>query len=402
MKISIIAETKLIDEYGGSNDFKVIGGSLAGICYADKGYSEIVADTDKCISRFERTMEKGHHSVNDHAHITLLFEGTSKIFAMLLNSVRAYNTSEKSGRYTVIGDSPEYTEWYNRIYEYCTQNDYSEAEAVRTAKETARYQLSVFNTGTTFAYTTSYRMLGYMAHYALDLISKFDGTVFKGTVFEDELKEFANYITVVLEVNIPNYKPAGFDFLLNFDEPVQKMLEAYVSWDADIWYGPTYCTNYGASFVALAQLERHRTLKFNIQLPEERSYYVPDIIKKKMRMKSEWIKSLEGVLLPQATMLSVYERGTVEDFALKCEERICMRAQEEVRRTTMLQLIVYAEQACGNYVTDYLEHVGLLKRDADKCLTYKPRCGALKCQEPCGKYEDCCEELSQINWDLGW
>ena len=394
MKISILAETKLVDEYGGSNDFKIIGGSLAGICYANKGYSEIVADTDKCISRFERTMENGHHSVNDHAHITLLFEGTSKIFAMLLNSVRAYNTSEKSGRYTVIGDSPEYTEWYNRIYEYCTQNGYSEAEAVCTARETARYQLSVFNTGTTFAYTTSYRMLGYMAHYALNLISKFDGTVFKGTVFEDELKEFANYVTVILGVNTPNYKPAGFDFLLDFDK--SKKDDMLLGWGED-HFGSTYCSRYAASFVALAQMERHRTLKFNafINLNATPAYYVPKVIKQ-MGMIDDWKKSLMGVSLPQATELLVYERGTLEDFILKCEERICMRAQEEVRKITMTQLVHYTEEAY-DVVRSYLEQSGFVKIDrTDWSFEYIPKCGVLKCQEPCGKAAKCMNEINQV------
>ena len=59
-------------------------------------------DESKTKDRAEGNKENKHHSVFGHDYISLYFEGIPKIIAMMINNEKDYNTSEKSGRYTVM------------------------------------------------------------------------------------------------------------------------------------------------------------------------------------------------------------------------------------------------------------------------------------------------------------
>jgi len=81
---------------------------MAGICLMPDDYlSQGIQNEASSLKRAEGTVNSGHHSVYDHAHMTLTIEGIPKILAMLLNSTEDYVTSEKSARYTVLKPETE-------------------------------------------------------------------------------------------------------------------------------------------------------------------------------------------------------------------------------------------------------------------------------------------------------
>ena len=114
-----------------------------------------------------------------------------------------------------------------------------------------------------------------------------------------------------------------------------------------------------------------------------------------MGKEEAWVSDMQEVKLPQGMKVALIERGTVEDLVLKAQERICTRAQEEVRRLTVKQLKSIYEN-CTVYVKEYLEGCGAIKKMAEgKGYRCAAKCEMLKCTETCDKIKDFITELSK-------
>jgi hypothetical protein len=70
---------------------------------------------------------------------------------------------------------------------------------------------------------------------------------------------------------------------------------------------------------------------FNDLKPDEYEFYIPEIVSD---LAEEWIADMRNLvvheILPQGILVKVSESGDVNNFILKCEERLCGRAQREV------------------------------------------------------------------------
>ena len=68
---------------------------------------------------------------------------------------------------------------------------------------------------------------------------------------------------------------------------------------------------------------------------DEPKYYVPPIIKE-TKLEEEWLKDISSLedFYPQGMLVKVNERGTLENFILKCTERLCGAAQLEIMEQT--------------------------------------------------------------------
>lgn len=376
---------------------KTFSGKNAGICYmGEKYFNSAVTDTEKALKRFEGTMKTGHHSVSDHIQIEVLFEGISKVLAILLNSLQYYSTSEKSGRYTVMtGNSKLETDLYEKwliIFKEAIavhSQGIDDKTLTKMAQENARYILSVFTRSTTMGYTTSLRQWNYIYDWCQLYLNQFTlckktlihkDTKVKATYFEEELykdlTELSKFIYNNLYVDgLRDTKGRNFSFF--FD----KYAESYVMNKDDI-IGDSYTVSYKASFVHIAQAQRHRTLKYFAQLSSinEPEFFIPPVISN-TKYETEWLKDLDKVkhLIPQATLLNIIETGHISDFVLKCKERLCGRAQLEV----MLQTKKTAEKFINNldnfsnfgqgYVEELLGRNGINRK-----------CDLLgSCKEPC-------------------
>ena len=110
---------------------------------------------------------------------------------------------------------------------------------------------------------------------------------------------------------------------------------------------------------------------------ENRSYYVPKIIRN-TELEKEWLNDLSKLEdnFPQAMLIKVNERGTVENFILKCQERICGAAQLEIMNQTKETLDRYLEET-KNTNRDVYEY--LLPYSKGARCTFP----GFKCTAPC-------------------
>ena len=121
-------------------------------------------------------------------------------------------------------------------------------------------------------------------------------------------------------------------------------LSLFATRDRKEEFGENYCTTYLASFAQLAQAQRHRTLSYEMSLLDKPEYYVPRIIRG-TELEKEWLEDISSLekYYPQGMLVEVNERGTVENFVLKCTERLCGAAQLEIMEQTVETMNKYLE-----------------------------------------------------------
>ena len=362
-----------------------IGGKAAGICYMPDNYlSEGIQDKDNAVRRAKRNAISGHYSVFEHCHISFVIE-TSKIMAMILNSMRYYATSEKSARYTIM--NPE-TEIENEMYEkwngifgdlisayYVDRRTPQDID--KLSRENARYMISVF-TPTTMEHTLSFNRAiltcGWLddlanaiqfihSHQSPGLINSIDKNWDNFYVrVADECTEMAEAIRSCIGITkedpiLKDHKDIGIEFFRTVNY-INKTLHIGAREDSyefkdidriadaiDETYSDNYVSKFKASFACVAQNQRHRTLSVTINLPRKLDCYVPKIIRGSI-YEDEWRRDFKALIdqgvVPQCTLLDVIERGRFEDFVLKCKERLCNRAQLEIMEATKDQVVNFA------------------------------------------------------------
>ncbi len=354
MEIKILASTKpgyciTADE---AIDFS---GKSAGICYLPDTTEALFNEpAEKTLKRAKNNITLGHHSVFGHIHYNLLLEGIPKILAMVLNNEKVYNASEKSARYTHMVPSEREKKLYEKwieIYKKLIIKEYpgiKEKYAEKLALENARYLISIFTPSTIMEYTVSFEQLNYIISWARDYVQSDAIDEFsmklKG-VFKDFLKCIGAYHIEVDALN-PRIKKRKFSL---FSDRRTRYEE----------FGENYSTTYLASFAELAQAQRHRTLNYEMSFLKESEFYVPPIIKA-TEFEKEWLYDMYSIedLFPQGMLVKVNERGTIENFVLKCTERLCGCAQLEIMEQTNKTLQKYlnaveGKQELYNYLLPY-------------------------------------------------
>lgn len=393
MNISVLAVTSenIVDNY--ISDMETFSGKNAGICYMKDGYfGTNVSDPEKAASRFDKIIPTGHHSIADHPHITLLFEGIPKITAMLLNSLGLYTTSEKSGRYTVMSEDdtnkPYYDKWNRRFIEMISEKypQIEEKQREKLALENARYMLSVFAPTTTMSYTTTLRQLSYIIdmceRYLATAPSGYDETSFnyKLRVCVSELMESLKELGCYSE-KITDNKGRNFNF---FAKQVH-----YPIWLSEESFNESYVIKYRCSFADLAQEQRHRTIDYfmccddktlSANKGRDTEFYLPEIIDFYYKdYIQEWYDDLATLreTYPIATKVDVVETGLISNFMLKCDERLCGRVQLETMRNVSTNLLRFVRTL---HKSEFMRHE-LEKHFKDGKII--PKCGNIQCKEPC-------------------
>jgi len=370
MKISIIASTKPGYELSKIEavDFS---GKSAGICYMPDTIEELFSeDSEKTAKRAKRTIISGHHSVYDHPTYNLVLEEIPKIIAIILNNEGVYTTSEKSARYTIMKPSEEeeslYKKWIE-IYKKVISGLYpkmEEAKIAKLAQENARYLISVFTPATTMEYTVSLRQINYICNWFKDYIENEEDNEFNKL-----LKPYLqNFIDIIPDVIVDGLNSEEKERKISLFDDRKNRLEEF---------GECYSTNYDATFAQYAQAHRHRTLRYKMKLYDRPKYYVPLCIKD-TEYEEEWIKDISSLAkyYPQGMLVKVNERGTAEDFILKCKERLCGNAQLEITLQTSEILKKYIKNT-ENTNTDIYEY--LLNYSKGARCTFP----GYKCATPC-------------------
>jgi hypothetical protein len=337
MEIKVIASTKV--GYVMPKDEAVdFSGKSAGICYLPDTVETLFAEApEKTQRRADGNIKSGHHSVFGHPTYNLCLEGIPKILAMILNNEKIYNTSEKSARYTHMEPSPQEKELYEKWIEIFKEQiltqypKFEDKRALKLAQENARYLISVFTPATVMEYTVNFGQLNYIINWAKDYIKNAEENA-----FSIKLKEtFKEFLTAMpdLEIEGLDSRNKNRNFSL-FAKRKNRNEE----------FGENYSVTYLASFAQLAQAQRHRTLSYEMTLLDEPKYYVPPIIAG-TNLEQEWLKDISSLkeFFPQGMLVQVNERGTIENFVLKCMERLCGFSQLEIMQETKNIMNKYLE-----------------------------------------------------------
>lgn len=336
MKTRVVASTKVGYELP-IEEAIIFSGKEAGICYMPDTIDTILAEPEeKTMKRAKGNMSSNHHSVFGHPCYNYVFEEIPKIIAMILNNEKVYNTSEKSARYTKMQPSEEervlYEKWIE-IYKERIQKEYSdieEAQAKKLAQENARYLISVFTPATVMGHSITFQQFSYVLHLMEDFSSKAEGSK-----FNEQLKP---YLLEFVELH-SKFKVEGIS-----PDSKNRNLSLFTNIERKDEWGENYCYTYLASFAQLAQAQRHRTLNYEIVASslENEVFFVPPIING-TELEKEWLEDIKSLSdhFPQGRMVLVNERGTVENFVLKCKERLCGCAQLEIAMQTSKTLEEY-------------------------------------------------------------
>ena len=337
MEIKVIASTKV--GYVMPKDEAVdFSGKSAGICYLPDTLETLFAEApEKTQRRADGNIKSGHHSVFGHPTYNLCLEGIPKILAMILNNEKIYNTSEKSARYTHMEPSPQEKELYEKWIEIFKEQiltqypKFEDKRALKLAQENARYLISVFTPATVMEYTVNFGQLNYIINWAKDYIKNAEENTFS-IKLKETFKEFLAAMPD-LEIEGLDSRNKNRNFSL-FAKRKNRNEE----------FGENYSVTYLASFAQLAQAQRHRTLSYEMTLLDEPKYYVPPIIAG-TSLEKEWLKDISSLkeFFPQGMLVQVNERGTIENFVLKCMERLCGFSQLEIMQETKNIMNKYLE-----------------------------------------------------------
>lgn len=364
------------------NEAIKLSGKIAGVCYDKEGFAHLANEAEeKTMRRVDLTLNNGHHSVYDHILINFNIQNIPKILSMVLNNEKQYTTSEKSARYTPIVRTKDsiITEKEERLYNKWIElfkvkiksqygNIYNDAKIQKLAQENARYLVTVFMP-TQMIYSTSLRQINYIASWMLDYINN----VNKNNIFEKKLASYMkDFLECLDKLNVLEdglMKNEKYRKLSLFGKDLEKKVD---------YFGDVYSTNYLASFALLAQAQRHRTLDYQMEISDEKEFFIPPILLDDMTLVSEWLNDMLEVkdINPQGELVVINEMGKYDDFILKCKERLCSAAQLEIMYKTRDTLLKYKEA---------LEVSNHPLKDDIKKYSYGPRCTFkdFKCTSDC-------------------
>ena len=387
MKVNIIGHTKVEGEVD-IEEVKRFSGVNAGVCYMPEDWDALVQeDKEKSLKRAQMVLESGHHSVYDHFIVNLVFKDVPKFIVMIFNNQGVYATSEKSARYTKMKLTEKedviYTKWYNIFldlinkkypmdkYKDCAFWGKTEkanlSKRTKLAQENARGFTSIF-TPTTIVHSINIRQFNYVCKQLKDFVdSNNNSRIFKKSV--EYIKEFLEEIPkeLLIENLDTKSKCSTLKFYDRRDYEPNKVFD------------DVYQTNYVGSLAQLAQAQRHRTLSYTIKELDEPEYFIPPIIEDDKKLVKDYLKDMKSLEenVPQATMVRIFESGTMDNFILKMKERICSYAQKEVNDQTRKTLMEYVEA---------LKRANHPRAELLEKYTHGSRCTFpdYKCLVPCG------------------
>lgn len=373
------------------NGFKKLTGEIASVCYSSSfDVDDLIMSKESAESLCDKVLSKGHTSVAEHFNVSIAFQGISKLMAMMLNSFQVYSTSERSGRYTLMTGNTQrevelYIKWLDTFKELIKQDspEILDTVLITRARENARYVLSVLTHSISMVYTTNVRQWNtickVLERYSSYISANMPDDEFYTAVRED-IEDLVHNIRV--QVGYSDFKDDslfGQDmFCCLSDNNIMKDAELSDS------FGVSYTTKYKASYAQLAQVHRHRAIKYfitsNLRTNE---FYVPQILRG-TEYEDEWLADLGSVahLVPQATLLSVIEVGYLGDFLHKCDERICGRAMLETMEQTVSTLNKYRDERANLPSGAETALCDRFKADEEPKLKCDVR-GI--CHEPCNK-----------------
>ena len=326
-----------------------LSGLYAGICYDKEGLNHLMQEPEsKTVGRANMTMSNAHHSVFDHVNVNLNIQNLPKILAMVLNNEHQYNTSEKSARYTpvVVEDDSiitgEEAKLYNKwmeIFKIRIKEQYgdvyNDSKITKLAQENARYLVTVFMP-TQMVYSAPVAQLNRIAAWMQKYIKAANMNDYFERTLALSMQEFVDELDRINVLEPGLMKNEKDRSLSLFGTDLDKVEEHF---------GNVYSTTYKGSFAEYAQAQRHRTLYYQLEILDDKEYFIPPIILDDPLLVEEWLHDMNVVrdVYPQGELVRISEMGTYDNFILRCQERLCAAAQLEIMRETRETLLRYQE-----------------------------------------------------------
>lgn len=346
IRVELLPHTPFL-KYNGQFDKKAAieySAKLAGECYEPEGWSKLKSEADKKTeNRTKLTLGMEHATPYEHINIGFEIINLPKILAMILNNERQCSTSEKSARYTPIDANIDsnistkegdlYNKWMN-IFRTIIKKKYgyihNDSKIEKLAQENARYLITVF-ASTKMIHTVPWIQLNRIVSFMLEYMKKENKNAFDERLIES----FNQFINCFVELNVLDDRAMS--------NRKERKLSLFTDEKVEEYFGSTYSTNYKGSFAQLAQAHRHRTLEYDMELLEEKEYFVPPILLHNQTLVDEWLNDITSVAYanPQGEMISINECGTYDKFILKTKERLCSAAQQEIMMQTKATLLKY-------------------------------------------------------------
>lgn len=337
MEITVIATTHPNYQIQ-KRELDRFGGMAAGVCYMAHDFATLRGeDEEKTFRRADLTKQNGHHSVYDHANITLYLHCIPRVLEGLLDNERYMVSSVKSGRYTLhpLPDDEQavYDKWRVKFetlireqYQAQCPNFLTDNKIKKLAMENARYVTSCF-TMVSMLHTVSYRQLNYLYGFLTDYAAQIKTSTHP---FEQKLyPHVAEFLTQL--------KSTGYIDDVLIKNGKGRKVSLFNEHQVTEYFGDVYATRYQCSFAVFLHMNRHRTLKYYMQRPgrpEALEFYVPEIIADQLELRAEWLADLDGLRAhyPQAMLVNATELGNLDDFILKAMERKCSAVMLETTR----------------------------------------------------------------------
>lgn len=392
MEIRLIPSSVPIVENRADLDEAILaGGRFAGECYSKDGFSALETEPlNDTLKRVDRTLSSGHQTTYEHTNITTELLDIPKALVMLLHGEGQYNTSEKSARYVDLSgnkiSSREfglYTKWTDILKNEITkkfEDKFAARDINKFARENARYFVSVFNP-TQLIHTVPLAQINRIYSFGREFIDDYKDAP-DGSFQQKMIPIMGDFMTQLKQVNLIDDR-----FLRNEKGRRFRLLSNQVR-DREEYFGDVYSTNYKGSFAQLAHAQRHRVLNFQMDIPNDFSFFTPPILKDKSDLTQEWAQDMQSVsdLFPQGQQVMINERGTIDGFWSKTQERLCTAAQLEINNQ------VYDT---GRKYYSALKEKGHPLAGTMKKYISGPRCtsGYYTCPKPCGRAN---EDLTRI------
>jgi len=293
-------------------------------------------DFDTNLERADRCITNGHHNTFGHTHVTLSFKETPKIITMLLSNIKSCNISEKSARFTYMLASKDevelYNKWVNIFYQLARKKNpsISEAEHKNIAVRNAEYIISVFSPIFSFVFTIDIKDLNYFFFAAKNYIKKE-----KDTIWSVSVKRCLENFVFKTPKNL----------IIDGLENEISHLSLFAQRQRSEEFGENYSNNYLTSILQLSVAQHYnQSIAYEMFLPMDiknrcSSAHIPFFIPTLIRHNSfrdKWLADIASIStkFPQGVIVHVNERGTLENFILKCRDCFCGNSQLEITEQT--------------------------------------------------------------------
>lgn len=415
MEIKLGENTSFLTEDGKFDKKRALieSGIAAGVCYRDGSIEDIKAQDSEqtLINRARRAISDEHLTPLEHASVGLEITGIPKILCMILNNQSQYTTCERSLRYTEVVSNDEtnisdievdlYNKWLQIFIDLITKNYWNQFYRIakinydnspnkeklkdpkivaadnikKRAQENARYLLTIFMP-TTMKHTVPWAQINRVACYMQELINEPNKSELQELVvpYMQEFIDALDELDVLDEAFFSNRKQIKLSLFAE-NNPFSGI-------NLPNTYGPSISYNFKPSFAAYAQIQRHRSMPFEMLLMDEFKYYTPPILNGYDNLKKEWIKDMFKVsnLFPQGQLIKANITGSLHNFInFVGKERACGHAQLEIHDIYHEILRVIYNNLCldPRYVSLAQEVKPYVGKERCMVKTYT-------CNKPCG------------------